>query len=295
VNGWRGAVNDPNIAIESVLDIDMVTATNPLLKQIIVYEDGDDPFNLALLLSLSAIASDHSADTISISYGLDEKQATPAQIAAEGAVFLQLAAQGQTVYVSSGDQGAYGRIGVGQNAPDPGSQPYVTSVGGTALVGFGAEEVWNLLGAGQGATGGGVSDFWTIPSWQVGYTLDNGGSATHRNVPDVAAVASPATGVSVYAGIYGGWLSIGGTSASAPIWAGFSSLMNAANKAFGAGAIGFINPTLYPFASSSYQTLNDVTSGTNGNPAFFAGVPGYFAGYGYDNTTGWGSMNVSIR
>jgi subtilase family serine protease len=106
VNGYQGAINDPAVELEAVLDVDMVIGINPAVKEVEVYEDGDDPFEVALLDALAAIANDNTAQTISISYGTDELIQGSTQIAAEGILFQQLAAQGQTVLVSAGDQGA---------------------------------------------------------------------------------------------------------------------------------------------------------------------------------------------
>lgn len=301
VNTYGGGVNDLNIELEAVLDIDMEIAINPAAKQVLVYEDGDDSFGVALLDSLSAMANDDRAQTISISYGTDEAIQGVTQIAAEGQVLVQLAAQGQQVFASAGDNGAYNRAGTARSVSDPASQPYVTSVGGTTLFTsnkelFVREEVWNLLGTYDGATGGGVSTYWPIPNYQFDAVNNpvataNGGSSTFRNVPDVAAVGNPVTGVAVYSEANGGWLTIGGTSASSPIWAGFYSLLNAANKGLGLGQVGFFNPSLYslseqPFAS--YFDENDIQDGSNGNAPIY-GIAGFNAGPGYDNTTGWGS------
>lgn len=301
VNGYGGGVNDPSVELESVLDIDMVIGVNPAVKRVLVYEDGSDAFGVALLASLSAMANDDKAKTISISYGIDEALVGTAQLAAEGVLFTQLAAQGQAVFVSSGDQGAYGRLQNGLNAEDPGSQPLVTSVGGTTLYNtakgvYRAEEAWNLLGSFLGATGGGVSAYWPIPAYQLyngkSVALANGGSATLRNFPDVAAVASPVTGVAVYSALNGGWLEIGGTSASSPIWAGYYSLLNAGSVALGTGNIGFFNPELYKLGIKygDSAVFHDVRDGSNGNASLY-GIAGYNAGFGYDNTVGWGSMN----
>ncbi|SBV51383.1 protease [Xanthomonas bromi] len=205
VNGYAGAVNDPSVAVEAALDIDMAIAVNPQLRQIQVYEEGDDPFPVALLSSLGAMADDNTAQTVSISYGIDEEFMGDAALAAEGQVLAQMVAQGQGVYVSSGDQGAYGRSGSGLHVEDPGSQPLVTSVGGTTLFteptgGYFGEEAWNQLGAGYGATGGGISSYWPLPDYQlvpgadgklVSIAAANQGSSARRNVPDIAAVASP--------------------------------------------------------------------------------------------------------
>jgi subtilase family serine protease len=218
-------------------------------------------------------------------------------------LFVQLTAQGISVFVSSGDQGAYGHT-EGQpiaslNVIDPGAQPNVTSVGGTTLFlgpdsQWAYEEVWNELGSiGGGATGGGVSSYWPLPSYQVpsSWETGNGGSATNRNLPDVAAVGDPVTGVAVYSHINGGWVDVGGTSVSAPIWAGFVSQLNSATQTVGQGRVGFFNPAIYFFAEFNIGLLTDITNGTNGYPPYNNGIPGYFAGILYDNCSGWGSIN----
>ena len=175
---------------------------------------------------------------------------------AENAVLGQLTGEGITILASSGDQGAYGR---GPNGPynveDPSSQPFVTGVGGTTLFTDGnsnyeGEQVWNELANFAGATGGGISSYWTIPFFQSSesisnYVTQNGGSSTYRNVPDVAAVADLFTGVSVYSKINGGWLIIGGTSVSAPIWAGYVTLINSGLHYLGLKDVGYFNSLLY--------------------------------------------------
>ena len=303
VNGYGGGINSSGIELEAVLDIDAAIGINPALKEIQAYEDGEDPFSVALLDALSAMANDRTAQVISISYGLDEALQGAAQINAEAPLFQQLAAQGQAVFVSAGDNGAYGALG-GYSVSDPGSQPFVTSVGGTALYtgpneGYLGEEVWNNLGIGLGATGGGVSTIWGLPSWQldlfhhvVSVAKANGGSLTMRNVPDVAAVGSPLTGFAVYSAINGGWLQIGGTSLSAPVWASYASLVDSAQRALHLGLLGFFNPAAYSLAQRA-PGFTDVLDGSNGNPNLFGGLPGYIAGQFYDNCTGWGSISGS--
>lgn len=302
VNGYGGGIDDPNVDLEAALDIDMVIGTNPGVKKVLVYEDGEnDPFGTELVNSLSAIGTDNLAQTVSISYGEDEALQDPADIQAENVILQQLTAQGITVFVSAGDHGAYGDLGQGLNAPDPGAQPLVTSVGGTSLF-TGAngtyldEIVWNELSRGF-ATGGGVSAVWPIPTYQLqngngrSVALNNGGSATNRNFPDVAAVADPYTGVAVYSALNGGWLEVGGTSASAPIWAAYMSIANGYSKMLGLGQIGFANPGIYeigPRTPEGGGGYNDIADGTNGDAAIY-GIPGFSAGYGYDNVSGWGS------
>jgi subtilase family serine protease len=295
VNGFSGYVYDFGVELEAVLDIDMIIAINPRVKEVVAYEDGKDPFDVALIDALDQVATDNKVQTLSISYGVDESTQSTDQLAAENVALTQLSALGITVVVSSGDNGAYGRTGTNNypatlEAPDPGSQPLVTCVGGTSLTTgqnevYVTEQAWNRLGSGNGATGGGVSSYWSIPTWQPSnFMTFNGGSATYRNVPDVAAVGDPVTGVAVYSRPNGGWLQTGGTSASAPIWAGYLSILNAGLQYLGAGQNGFFNPTLY-----NVSWLYSILDGSNGNVGMF-GTPGYNAGAIYNNCCGLGSL-----
>ena len=308
VNGYDGSVDNNQIELEAVLDIDMIIGINPKVKEVFVYEDGNDPFGVAMIDALDQIATDKKVQTVSISYGVDEVQQGSTVINSENTSLTQLAAEGLTVLVSSGDNGAYGRTGgfsspAQLEAPDPGSQPLVTCVGGTTLTtgpneAWLGEEVWNRLGLNGSATGGGVSSVWTIPSWQVpAYVTTNGGSSTYRNVPDVGALGDPFTGVGVYSKINGGWVQIGGTSLSAPIWGGYISILNAGSQYLYGQTLGFFNPTLYGIGfllgigyGNPSNYLFPVPDGTNGNPALFGGTPGYPGGYGYNNCTGSGTI-----
>ena len=308
VNGSPTTVDDPGVEAEAVLDIDMILAINPEVAEVRVYEDSIDQFPVALLDALTAVADDNNAEILSISYGQDEGLQGTGAMEAENTVLEQLAGEGITVVASSGDSGAYGD---GYNDPynvsDPASQPMVTGVGGTSLFtganeAYGFESVWNDLGVGLGASGGGISSYWPIPSWQYAdvasnYMTQNGGSATYRNVPDVAAVGDPATGVGIYSKINGGWTQIGGTSVAAPIWAGYLSLINAGYKYAGFSQVGFFNPVLYslgiPFFGYAVPSniLYGVNQGSNGDAYLYPGAPGFTAAPGYVNATGNGSIS----
>jgi len=309
VDGASLGITDPGIELEAVLDIDMVLAANPAVQQITVYEDTVESFQGALIDSLAAMANDNSAKIISISYGQDEALQSAVPIAAENTIFMQMTAQGQAVFVSAGDSGAYGNQPPSLNVFDPASQPLVTAVGGTTLFtgpseSYYSEEAWNALGINLGATGGGISTVWPIPSYQLvkgkSVAKANGGSSTFRNVPDVAVVADPATGVSVYSQLNGGWNVVGGTSVGAPLWAGLYSVANGNSNALGWGDLGFANPTLYALEESETIGVNgtiipnflDVIDGTNGNPNLHHKA-GFSAGPGYDNTTGLGSLDAN--
>ncbi len=158
---------------------------------------------------------------------------------------------------------------------------------GTRLTGSGSsiinETVWND-GAGGGATGGGVSDVFALPSWQANAQVPpsaNPGGRIGRGVPDVAGDADPVTGYQVL--VDGQQLAIGGTSAVAPLWAGLIAI---ANQTIG-HPVGFVNPILYSTPSSS-NAFRDITSGNND----ISGTGDvYQAGPGWDACTGLGSPN----
>jgi len=99
-------------------------------------------------------------------------------------------------------------------------------------------------------------------------------------VPDIAADADPATGLAVFSkGQFG---VVGGTSAAAPQWAGFTALYNQLAKAAGKPNLGFANPALYKLAGTA--ALHDITSGSNG---------AFTAAKGYDRVTGNGSFDAA--
>jgi kumamolisin len=315
VDKYNGSVDSLQVELEAVLDIDMVIAINPAVSGVLVYEDGIDPFPVALLDTLNQVADDKKAQVLSISYGQDEGYEGKSAIKAENTALVQLAAEGITVLASSGDSGAYGDGYQGPHYPynvsDPASQPYVTGVGGTELfTGPGRqcvnEQVWNTSDIGVFASGGGISDVWAFPSFQgeidpYAITLQ-GGSLKFRNVPDVCAVADANTGPAVYSKLNGGWIAVGGTSVAAPIWASYLGIVNEGMRYSGLGDLGFLNPILYdvgdwlsPFvtqvktniANSGITTDNygqpfdfmyPIFQGNNGYTTRYPGHPGYSAG-----------------
>jgi hypothetical protein len=135
----------------------------------------------------------------------------------------------------------------------------------------------------NGASGGGVSDFFDVPAWQDHAPVPvNDGARRGRGVPDVAGNACSASG---YILVHDGAptpAAMGGTSAAAPLYAGLVALLNARLPC----RAGYLNPILYPLASSA--VFRDITGhGTNGCP----GTPGYPVGPGWDATTGLGSID----
>ena len=264
---------------EVALDIDMANSMAPGLAAIIIYQAGPvgSPEDV-----LNRMATDNLAKQLSTSWGLG---GTPTI----NQIFLQFAAQGQSFFTASGDNGAAS----GSVFP-PSDNPYVTSVGGTTLTTTGpggsrvSETAWNWFSSGGGTsgTGGGVSPTYNIPSWQQGVPSlsTNGGSTTMRNFPDVAMVADA---INIYAD-NGSSLFIGGTSASAPLWAGFTALINQQAAGLGQPPVGFLNPALYAIGTGpAYATnFHDITTGNNTNPT---SPLKFYAGPSYDLCTGWGT------
>jgi kumamolisin len=303
VDGSPTNVQDPGVELEAVLDIDMIVGINPAISAVRVYIDSFnwDSFQTALLDAITQVGDEDVAQVFSISYGQDEGYQGTTAIEAENAALAQLVAEGITITASSGDSGAYGDgYNFPYNVADPVSQPYITGVGGTTLrTGPGdvytVEQVWNGLALGYGCTGGGISSYWSVPNFQtstvegIGYLTFNGGSATSRNVPDVAAVGDPTTGVGVYSHINGGWVQLGGTSVGSPIWAGYLTIINAGLQYAGIGNLGWFNPLLYAVGYPAYipsSFMFEVTQGSNGYAPGHGGYGGYSNGQGYSNTTG---------
>jgi subtilase family serine protease len=159
-----------------------------------------------------------------------------------------------------------------------------------------SEVVWNdgLTSSGthfdNSASSGGISSYYSIPAWQtnVSNLTARGGSTAFRNIPDVAACADniyEILGSNAKADDYGG-----GTSAAAPLWAGFMALVNQQSAARGGPSAGFINPALYALAAGSnyLSYFHDVTFGSN---TWVASPNLFYATNGYDLCTGLGTMN----
>jgi len=282
VDGGSTSGIDPEVT----LDIELAIALAPA-SQIYVYEGPNS--DQGVLDTYNRIATDNLAKQVSTSWGMAEQLSSAQYLQAENAIFLQMAAHGQTIYAAAGDSGAYDEYPNNSSlvVDDPASQPYVTGVGGTRLTvnsgsgAYASESVWND-GLGNGAGGGGISTVWPIPSWQT--NVSTALSKTHRNVPDVSLNADTETGYSIY--YDGQWTIYGGTSCAAPLWAAFTARVNQERVASQKPALGFANPLLYSIGvgSSYMENFHDVTSGNNLH---------YAAGVGYDNASGWGSFNGS--
>jgi kumamolisin len=258
-----------------MLDIEVSAAVAPGAKVVVYFAPNTDQgFIDAVSTAVHDTANNPSV--ISISWGGPESSWTAQAMSALDAACQSAAALGITITVAAGDNGSSDDA-KGNNVDFPASSPHVLACGGTKLIGSGStitsEVVWNEQASGEGATGGGVSNVFPLPSWQANAKVPapsvSGGG---RGVPDVSGDADPETGYQVR--VDGKSMVIGGTSAVAPLWAGLIALNNQQNGK----SAGFIQPQIYAAKASS--AFNDIVSGNNGA---FSARPGW------DACTGLGS------
>jgi len=223
-------------------------------------------------------------------------------------IILQGTAEGQTWFAAQGDMGSDDcaqapdfdlntQAFAGQVAVDfPGTIPEMVSVGGTettdapqwqpngTLLAYQAEQVWWTT-AYESASGGGVSTLFAKPAWQLGVTPDD----SKRDVPDLALMAANLPGIVSEQGTVGTLGLFAGTSASAPLAAGFFALLSSQLGC----RLGDIHATLYSLGARQLDAggsvFHDITVGNNS----IDGVAGYSAGPGFDLASGWGSLDVA--
>jgi kumamolisin len=283
-----GAVNqpgqDPSGADgEVLLDIEVAGAAAPGAAQVVYFAPNTDQGFVDAVTT--AVHATPTPTVVTISWGQSEDSWTAQARTALDQALADAAALGVTVCAAAGDNGSSdGQSGI--HVDFPASSPHALACGGTSLRGdagtgvISSETVWND-GASGGATGGGVSDAFGVPSWQTaaGVPARAGaasGTAAGRGVPDVAGCADPATGYQVR--VDGQAMVVGGTSAVAPLWAALiSRLVQSTGKPFG-----LIQPQLYAgvTAGAAAPGFRDIISGSNG---------AYAAGPGWDACTGLGS------
>jgi len=268
---------------EAILDVERVHGTAPGAA-IRLYLAPNCAFS-ELIDMFAKIAEDDATyhfAAVSHSYGFNEgdfvADGLTQSLSDESAAIAQLAAQGTPLFVSSGDGGSWNDLGI-ENATDvsyPASDPNAIAVGGTTVEANPAgsrifEHAWT-------GSGGGVSAFFGIPAYQV--PVSGPASGIDKNLPDVAMLADPYTGATEVFALGGGTFPIGGTSVSAPTFAGAWTLVADARAAAKLKPIANAAATLY----RERGAFVDVTAGSNGY---------YVAKAGYDNVTGLGVPDVA--
>jgi len=279
-NGSNSPTGDPNGPDgEVMLDIEVSGAIAPGVKIVAYFAENTDAGFLNAITT-AVHDSTNNPSVISISWGGPESSWTQQAMTSMDEAFQAAAAMGITVCVAAGDDGSTDGVNDGlQHVDFPASSPNVLACGGTRLIGSGttisSETVWNELNSNEGATGGGISDVFPLPSYQSAAGVPpsaNPGGKVGRGVPDVSGDADPTTGyVTLVDGQSG---VIGGTSAVAPLWAGLIALINVSVGK----PVGFLNPLLYQ--ANEATDFHEVTSGNNG---------AYSAHAGWNACTGLGS------
>jgi kumamolisin len=265
---------------EVMLDIEVAGAVAPG-AQIAVYFAPNTDAGFLRAITTAIHDKVRKPSVVSISWGGPESSWTAQALQAFDQAFQSAASMGVTVCCASGDNGSSDGVNDGLAHVDfPASSPHVLACGGTRLIASGktisSETVWND-GATGGATGGGISDFFPLPTWQAKANVPpsaNPGGHIGRGSPDVAGDADPLTGYQVR--VDGQDTVFGGTSAVAPLWAGLTALLNQSL----ATSIGYVNPLLYGKAATAPGDFHDITTGNNG---------AYHASAGWDPCTGLGS------
>jgi tripeptidyl-peptidase-1 len=296
VDAYEGPANNEEICyksgcIEALLDIEYMGAIAAPIPLTVVYSK---TFSLLdwvdTIMDMSPMVYVHS-----VSYGNDEVQQTSTEYMDTcNTQFMKAGAMGMSILFASGDQGVWGRTGVGDTFhPDfPAGSPYVTAVGGTNFQEesvVGEESAWSC-------GGGGFSDQFEMPSWQAdavsSYLVEAEAAgllpdakffnAQGRGYPDVSALGGQTNPycISYKDGSFSG---VAGTSASSPVVAGIFAALNNARFNNGQTALGWLNPFIY----SNGACFNDVNDGTSNYCN--RGTEGFAALGGWDPATGMGT------
>lgn len=296
IGGNKEAICEAGGCVEALLDIEYIGAVTYPIPLTVIYQA-----TYSILDWIDSVISMSNPPLVhSVSYGNDEVQQTSVEyMNSVNQQFMIAGSMGLSVLFASGDQGVWGRSGVGKTFhPDfPASSPYVTAVGGTnfATSGvIGKESAWSC-------GGGGFSDTFPAPSWQTsavssylktasakgvlpGSTFFN---ASGRAYPDVSALGGQTNPYCV--SVSGGTklAGVAGTSASCPVVAGIFSQLNNVRLNLGKSPLGWLNPLIY----ANGQCFNDINDGSQNNCN--AGTTGFSTITGWDAATGFGSPNFA--
>lgn len=274
-------------AVETSLDVEWAHAAAPGAKILVV--EAKSASDSDLMAAIDTARKYAGVCVVSMSWG-DSESATESSMNVH--FTTPSGHKGVTFVASSGDSGAYDYNSFTRGVDDPAVSPNVVAVGGTRLNldasgNYFSESGWGdgTLSGVDGGSGGGVSAYINQPAWQRGIVTQ---SSAFRTAPDVAFDADPASGVAVYdSWDYGSaapWVTVGGTSLAAPLWAGLMAVVDQGRVLNGLTSLDGPSqtlPTIYSLPSSDFH---DITTGNNG----------YAAGPGYDLVTGRGTPIVNL-
>ncbi len=255
---------------EQALDIEYAISMAPGLSQLQVYVGryAEDVLN--------RMASDNTSKQLSTSWGWSTRE-----YPTDHPIFLEMAAQGQTLLTASGDYSS-----LKASDPWPEEDAFITAVGGTDLRTDGPGGAWLAETGWNGSAGGpALLKTFQIQSYQLPFVNSaNQGSTKRRNVPDIAGDANEDNYECYDGKCEGGW---GGTSFASPIWAGFVALANEQAARRNLPPVGFINPLLYALGGrANYDSLfHDEVRGRSGL---------YESMFSFDLVTGLGSPQPAL-
>jgi subtilase family serine protease len=255
--------NNSSWGVEESLDVEWAHSIAPQANIVLVEATSA---STTALYSAVDWATNNGAHIVSMSWGGGDGSG-------DSSLDAHFNHSGVTYLASAGDTAA--------QVEYPAASPYVLAVGGTSLTlttsnAYSSETAWS-------SSGGGVSSFEAQPGYQTNYGIHNSG----RGTVDVSFDADPNTGVYVYDSFYfggGGWFQVGGTSLSAPSWAGLVALADQ-GRSTPLSTNNLTSRTEYNAATGTVYASNyhDITTGSNGHPA----------GPGYDLVTGVGSPQAN--
>lgn len=293
---------------ETLLDVEYAHAAAPgVLIFAYIGDNATSPDGNGLVDAGMEAVSDDTCGAISISFSFcgGAKKFYSNEL---NGFLQQAAAQGQSVFVATGDRGAAGYSfdkstdscveGTKRNVNELSADPHVTAVGGTQFtpnysggvdVGSVAESVWNDQ---YGATGGGNSRIFAKPQFQKGIPRIGG----KRAVPDVSLAASPANPGFFFGSSGQVTCCIGGTSIGTPYWAGIAQLLA---QHEGEQRVGNLNAALYSVYKNGGAGIRDVTQGNNNVETAKPNgqdhlVKGFEATVGYDRASGLGTPDIDL-
>ncbi|HTD34213.1 MAG TPA: protease pro-enzyme activation domain-containing protein [Candidatus Elarobacter sp.] len=289
--GVAGATNapgaNPNADAEVALDIDVAGSVAQQAKIAVYFAPWTEQGWVDVVTTAIHDPVNHPS-VLSISWGWPEFETygaltwSAAAIDAVHQTFAEAALLGVTVLAASGDDGSScGQTDGKAHVLYPASDTGVTTCGGTTIENVSGSSFSEITWNDNGVTGGGISDFFPLPGWQAGARVPASANPAHnvgRGIPDIAGNADPDSGYDIV--VDGGVQQTGGTSATAPLYAGLVALMNARLGQ----PVGFLNPTLYAVGASVCQDIADGRSNATN------GAPGYTSVAGWDACTGLGTV-----
>jgi subtilase family serine protease len=312
--GGTYTCNNSNGSDQSCLEVTMDTewslamanseGSSAKTAAVYVYQGANSNVSAAAAV-FSQILEDNHARIMSTSWGAAESVYGGSTMTSLDHIFSSMAAQGWTLLAASGDQGATGGCAAQFAVQFPASDPNVVGVGGTALTEGSNSAAYEVAWTGfttpgscinnNGGSTGGFSSFWTVPSYQAALGF------SRRAVPDLALDAF--YGHDVF--YNGAWHGVGGTSVSAPMFAGFFAQANAYLLAIGSKC-GSGNAPCAPMGDANFPLYNigvnnnagrspfyDIVTGCNSNDLTLEFNLGSFCAHaGFDEVTGWGSANM---